>query len=77
MTKKTRYEKDVLKSARGNHVWLNAFSCINPTKEFLEDTGREVVGMLDNSDNLILSDYDNSSFAKLKSKELILRINKS
>lgn len=74
---KTRYEKDVLKSANENHLWINAMEAINPTDEFMKMIGREVLRKLGNGENLILSEFDGSAFESLKSKELILRINKS
>jgi hypothetical protein len=29
--------------AEASHVWLNGFSCINPTAEFAEAVGRDVI----------------------------------
>jgi hypothetical protein len=35
--------------AQGNHIWLNAFACIRPTPEFLQDVGASVLTMLNDS----------------------------
>lgn len=35
--------------ANDNHVWLNAFSCIRSTDEFLIDVGRAVLRKLEES----------------------------
>jgi hypothetical protein len=32
------------------HVWLNAFKCVSPTPEFLQDIGQTVVDQLKASD---------------------------
>lgn len=36
-----------------NHIWINAFSLINPSPETLQGIGSEVVRMLKNKDNLL------------------------
>ena len=36
----------VARVARDHHVWLNAFSCINPSDEFLTEVGRIVLDRL-------------------------------
>ena len=28
--------EELVKKAEANHIWLNAFDCINPTTEFIE-----------------------------------------
>jgi hypothetical protein len=37
--------------AEANHIWLNAFSCINPSEKFLADVGRSVLNLLDQSEH--------------------------
>jgi hypothetical protein len=59
----TRYERDVLESARDNHIWVNAFQCIRPTSDFLQQLGANVLRMLDNEGNTILCDHD-AAFSK-------------
>jgi len=63
------YTKDELQQlAESNHIWLNGFSCINPTKEFAQDLGFNILKLLEHSqmrDSLGIS------------KETILTINKS
>lgn len=73
----TRYEKDVLQSAKENHIWINAMMCIRPTDERKRDIGEQILQMLNDRNNLILSDFDGTTFEELKQKELIVRINKS
>jgi hypothetical protein len=38
--------EEQIKIARTNHLWLNGFSCINPTDEFLISIGRAVLNAL-------------------------------
>jgi hypothetical protein len=38
------------KRAEGNHIWLNGFSCIRPSKEFCEEVGRMVIQKVMQSD---------------------------
>lgn len=73
----TRYQKDVLQSASENHIWINAMMCIRPSDEMKRDIGKQILQMLSNKENLILSDFDGTTFEKLEQKELIVRINKS
>ncbi|NLF72375.1 MAG: hypothetical protein GX575_25345 [Candidatus Anammoximicrobium sp.] len=77
-TRLTRYEADVMRSVKTNHIWLNAFACIRPSDEFVLMVGRYVLGLLNEPENLILSDCDESEVLRaLKMKELVVRINKS
>jgi len=63
------YTKDeLLNEAENNHIWLNGFSCINPTPEFLQDIGRMILQKLDNTK---MRDFLGIS------NEIILTINKS
>jgi len=45
-------EKVVTQIAR-NHIWINAFSLVNPSPETLQGIGLEIVRMLKNKDNLL------------------------
>jgi hypothetical protein len=73
----TRWEQDVIRSAKANHIWVNAFSLIRPTDKTIYDIGRAVVEMLKSDENLILCDYDGTPLESLKQKELVLSINQS
>ena len=64
-----------------NHIWINAFSLINPSPETLQGIGLEVVRMLKNKDNLLPAwhgetDGDVHEIAEL-TPMLYLRINES
>lgn len=41
--------EELVKAAGDNRIWLNAFSMIRPTDDFLIDIGRTVVRMLNES----------------------------
>ena len=71
----TRYEADVLRSADGNHIWLNAFSCIRPTDEFKIGLANQILDMLADRECTIPSSYA-ESFG-LDQRCLVVRINKS
>jgi len=74
----TRYEADVLKAAKENHIWVNAFAMIQPSDEFALLIGRTVLGMLCDEDNCIQADYDDfEELRDLRQPELILRVNRS
>ena len=82
--------EDVLKAVDGNHIWLSAFTCVNPTEETLLELGRAVMAMLNDQSNLLpmvhteeeLATLDPStrdvlvSLSKL-TPQLYLRVNKS
>lgn len=53
------------------HVWLNAFTLVNPTEETLMGIGREVVSMLRGSD--LVDDLTGSPIHK----HVIIRFNQS
>lgn len=38
-----------LQMADDNHIWLNAFSCVSPTDEFLRELGSIVMRKLNDS----------------------------
>lgn len=42
--------KELVARAKGNHTWLNGFSCINPSKEFCEEVGRMIIQQVMHSD---------------------------
>lgn len=67
------WEADVIRMAEGNHLWLNAFRCVRPTPRFAEEVGREVLKMLNDPENLIVSRTPLIESDRV----LILRINKS
>ena len=53
MARLTHSQQRVLDMADANHIWLSAFGCINPSAEFCEGLGRQVLQMLTQDDNLI------------------------
>ena len=77
----TRYERDILRSAKKNHIWLNAFACVRPTTEFKVQLADQVLGMLNDKDYLIHDHQDDENETRRKlgllTPELIVRINKS
>lgn len=50
--------KDIVETVQTNHIWLNAFQCVNPTDEYLRDIGRSIIDMLSRKDNLLPSYLD-------------------
>jgi hypothetical protein len=42
--------EELVRIARDNHVWLNAFSCIRPSPEFLQSIGQIVLDKLEVTD---------------------------
>jgi hypothetical protein len=77
----TDYEKKVVQSAEKNHIWLNAFACVNPTDEFCARLGRQILEMLGQKANLIYPFQDSElepmrCIGKL-TPEMVIRINKS
>ena len=74
----TRYEADVLKAAKANHIWVNAFATIRPSDELALQIGRIVLRMLRDEDACIQADYDEFETLKdLRKPELIVRVNRS
>ena len=57
MKTKIKYQSElkeaVLKSAQQNHIWVNAFTLINPSDETLQKIGAAVVQMMRNKENLL------------------------
>ena len=70
-----KYKKDVLSGAESNHIWLNAFSCIRPTDEFLIAVGRQVLSYLDSPESMHQS--QSGYLLGLPSPEVVIRVNKS
>jgi len=60
--------EELVKKAEANHIWLNAFDCINPTTEFKIGLANTILEMLDITD---MSDHIGIS------PMIILTINKS
>ena len=61
--------EEIVKHAEGNHIFVNAFSCIAPTDAFCADVGREVLRLLDESEMV-------DSFIG-RTKVVYVRLNKS
>lgn len=75
---------DIVKAVQDNHIWLNAFNCINPTDEFLKDIGRMVIAKLNCRECLLPMYLDNEPATGTVSESLAehtqvlyLSINKS
>ena len=71
----------VLEMCQENHVWMNAFNCINPTKEFAQQLGFSILNRLNQKEYLLPYYYgdeegDIGDLQKL-SKVMYIRINKS
>lgn len=47
----------VLENAQKNHIWVNAFSIINPSDEVLKNIGKSVVDMLKQKQPLLPNYY--------------------
>ncbi len=43
----------VVKRIQVNHIWINAFSLVNPSPETLQGIGEEIVRMLKDKGNLL------------------------
>lgn len=77
----SQYERDVLRSARENHIWLNALGCVRPSKELKLLLADQILAML-NSKDYVIHDYQDNENENLRelgrlTPELIVRINKS
>jgi hypothetical protein len=77
---KEEYAQKAFEMAESNHIWLNAFSCINPSKEFCENLGRTIIEKIKQKDYLMPSWYGESEkldeIAKL-TPMMYMSINKS
>jgi hypothetical protein len=76
------YSELLIKKAKGNHIWINAFNTINPTDEFKIGLANMILNMLNKRDNLIPASYitsDNENMQELAKLTpiLYLSINKS
>jgi hypothetical protein len=61
-------DKELRNEAEANHIWLNAFKCINPSPEFKQEIGEMILAKLDHTDM-----RDHLGISKM----IILTINKS
>lgn len=80
-TKLTAFDRDVLRAAQANHIWLNAFACVLPTQDFKIQLADQILAMLNDKEALIHDHQDDKNKAmralgKL-TPQLIIRINKS
>jgi hypothetical protein len=77
----SHYDREVLKAAEANHIWLNAMCCVKPTDEFKIGLADSILAMLNCKENLIYRDQDNPDETLQKLGKLtpilILKINKS
>ena len=63
--------------AEANHIWLNAFSCINPTDELKMQIGEMVLEWLNQRDNLMPACADHDSELARLTPKLYMSVNKS
>lgn len=63
--------QDVLDMVEDNHIWLNAFSCVDPTPKFCEDLGRQIIQMLWSKENLLPSYNGDISGEKATTQETL------
>lgn len=61
-------DKELVEIANDNHIWLNAFKCINPTPEFKQKVGEMILDKLSRTDM-----RDSLGISKM----IILTVNKS
>lgn len=78
----TEYERDVLKNADENHIWVNAFTLIRPQPATYENIGRAVVHKLISREDTIVSSLHRpgailAGIDGPSSRELVVRINQS
>lgn len=75
------YDRDVLRTAKENHIWLNAFACVRPTTEFRLQLADQILAMLNDKSALIYDhqDHPNENWRAIGklTPELIVRVNKS
>jgi hypothetical protein len=77
----TELREQVLEKAIKNHIWINAFSLVNPSKETLQSIGQEIVYMLNDKNNTLPA-YHNEKSGEVSELQkltpiLYLSINKS
>lgn len=75
-------KEKLLESIQENHLWLNAFKCINPSDEFCARIGRSILERLDSPHYLLPSyhgDDDDAPISDMQSitKVMYIRVNKS
>lgn len=76
------WEKKLINKVKENHIWINAFHCINPTDEFKIHLAEKILQKLNNKDCLmcdssITSDNKNIREISKLTPILFLSINKS
>lgn len=73
----TRYERDVLRSAAKNHMWISAFATIRPSDELKQQIGEWVLSRIRDPEYTIQADFDDGPLANFDMPEVILRFNSS
>ena len=82
MPELTDYQKDVLRAAQENHIWINAFTLIGPSEATLADIGRSIVRMLKNEEDTIQGELHRpgailAGIDGPSSRVLVVRVNQS
>lgn len=70
LVKDSDCKKDIMKEAEDNHIWLNAFYCINPSPEYCINIGKTIINKLTSKNKL--NDNQSDVF-----KTMYMSINKS
>ena len=75
------FDKDILVSAKENHIWLNAFECIKPTVDFRLQLADTILRWLDD-EHYFIYDHQDSKNKTLRdlgrlTPQIVIRINKS
>ncbi len=69
--------REIASAAEANHIWLNAFSLINPSDEMLQYIGRTVVEMLKERGNLLPARADHKCKLAALTPLLYMSVNQS
>lgn len=69
--------REIAGMAETNHIWLNAFTCINPTDELKMQIGTLVLDWLNQKDNLMPARADHDCKLAALTPKLYLSVNKS
>lgn len=63
-------QEDIINAVKSNHIWLNAIHCKNPTPEFCENLGRQILSLLDSQ--LVLPKYNEDISSESESTQKLL-----
>lgn len=69
--------REIAGAAEANHIWINAFSLINPSDDMLMSIGRTVVEMLREKGNLLPARADHDDKLARLTPTLYMSVNQS